>query len=119
MNRGTALKWINQIKTGKYTLGNGQLRYRNYNEGFDYYDPLGVLADFLDPSGWKEEYIGYSWHNELFKMPEDYRKKCKIKTPYLNYISDNGYETSAVDMFDSVTSWDEVIFFIEKYSDQF
>jgi hypothetical protein len=108
MKRGTALKWIEQIQSKEYSIGTGQLRYEND------FDPLGVLCDFLDPHGWKQDYIGYTWHGEKFKLPEDWRKKIKMKTLYGEFITDNGQKTE----IDHTYDWNQVTQLIEKYYEQ-
>lgn len=113
MNRGTALKWIEQIKSDRYRFGNGQMRYE------DQFDPLGVLADFLDPNGWEEAYIGYSWHGEVFKLPKFARDKCRIKTEYLEFVTDNGYKTNLANIIDGSNDWQTPLYYIERYYEQF
>jgi len=44
------MKWIDRIKSGDYQYGRGQLRFD------DYFDPWGVLCDFLDPDAWTPRY---------------------------------------------------------------
>lgn len=114
MNRGTALKWLDILKSGRYEFGNGQMRYENQ------FDPLGVLADFLDPDAWKSEFIGYSWNGETFKLPDEARKKCKIKTPYMEFVHHNSLQPDTlVDVIDRSSDWTTPIYFIEMYYEQF
>lgn len=113
MNRGTAIKWLDCIKTTSFDFGNGQLRYENYC------DPLGVLAHFLDPNGWQDDYIGMSWHGEKFKLPAFALKQCKIKTPFLEFETDNGRKVSLVDIIDGSVDWYMPIYYIERYWEKF
>jgi hypothetical protein len=71
----------------------------------------------LDPNGWKIDYIGFVWHKEKFKLPKHYQKLCKIKSDYMYFISDNGKDENFCDI--AFSSWRPVIYYIEKYYQQF
>lgn len=78
MNRGTALKWAERLETTAAVYDNSQLAFKV--DDVEYKSPLGVLADFLDPEGWeKHPILGYQWHGEVFKIPEQWAKKAKLK----------------------------------------
>lgn len=123
MNKGTTIKWLNTLKHGNYHFGNGQLKSiipDSNGNLVDAYDPFGVLLDFLNPNGWqRHELHGWTFEGEVFKMPESYRKSCKMKTIWGNFVSDNGYETSLVNVIDGCSSFDFPIYYIEKYYEQF
>ena len=46
-------KWVAALRSGKYTQGTGRLR-SPFDNG---HCCLGVLADIVDPKGWKAEQI--------------------------------------------------------------
>lgn len=133
MNRGTALKWIELLKqmpSEKYL--SGQLRCKNW------FSPLGVLANFLDPNGWVlnnsgewgnwafinlktgkifypyDGIFGYNFHGETFKLPNEYRKMCKMKTEYGDFVNENGHSWN----IDDCNSYKDTIYYIEKYYEQ-
>lgn len=122
MNRGTALKVIELIQSGKYQLGAGDLSTFNVG-GRRGYSLLGVLADLLDPDGWKLRYIaqspepiGYSWHGEAMKLDDDGRKKAKMKTLYGDYqIESNGEIYSIEDCCALDNSWEPVLKIFEQH----
>ena len=114
MNRGTALKWFDAIKSGKYEFGRGALRTNE--KCFCIY---GVLADFLDPSGWAKNALGiYEWHGEVNFLPEAWRKRCKMKSLAGEFVTDNKENRSLVDINDSSTSFEFPLFFARKYYEQ-
>lgn len=132
MKRGTALKWIELLKqTPEEQYFSGQLRYK------DFFSSLGVLANFLDPNGWVlsdvgewknfpfvdenkntsypyKDIFGYNFHGEIFKLPSDYRKMCKMKTEYGDFVDENGYSWN----IDDCSSYKDTIYYIEKYYEQ-
>lgn len=119
MNKGSALKWIDHIKTKNYPIASGQLRYDV--DGIAYFDPLGSLCDFIDPNGWHKVdvqgfgWIGcYAWNGEKFKLHQDIIKRCKMKGPWGEFITENGCKMSISD----VLSWDQVCYYIERYYEQ-
>lgn len=83
MNKGSALKWIELLESGKYKLGTGALRSNG-----DEFCALGVLCDFIDNSKWSEiPLVGcYSWDGFIAIIPEEVKEKCKMKT-YCHEVS--------------------------------
>lgn len=118
MNRGTALKWIDILRSGRYTAGSGQLRYENQ------FCAYGVLCDFLDPNGWSEikdnQYgnVGFLWHGSQYSIPEQFRKKCKMKSEYGDFISENKLRRKLVDVIDASQDHQIVAYYIEQYYEQ-
>ena len=110
MNRGSAFKLIEAIESGKYKSGGGQLHYN------DCFCTFGVMLDFLDPTAWKPCFIGFSWRGEVFKIPEDARKRIKMKTVYGDIITNNGNRICLSDL--SHTTWDEPLYYLKQYYEQ-
>lgn len=120
MNRGSALKWIEEINNTKFTFASGQLRFDA--NGVQYSDVFGILCNFIDPDGWCKcwDEVSYSFHGEIFFMPTLVMKKCKIKTKECCFITDNGTKTSLVEINDIYAgNWIGISNFIEKYYEQF
>lgn len=102
MNRGTALKWIKSLKElpSDIAYDNSQIGFRVINEGVErtYMSPIGVLCNFLDPNGFEltsvfrgDDSVSYMyWHGELFVLPEHWRKKCKIKSQWMDIAISEG-----------------------------
>ena len=88
MQRGTALKWADALRSTDAHYAKGQLGYTIGQTR--YLSPMGVLADFLDPNGWTLGWDGVSllWRGSQFVLPADARKSCKMKT--------TGYEPLAL-----------------------
>lgn len=80
MNRGTALKWADKLEVCQDLYDNSQFSFEV--DGQTHSSPLGVLADFLDPSGWATSWgqVSRLWHGEQFKLPDVWLKKAKIKS---------------------------------------
>lgn len=111
MNRGSALKLIEAIESGKYQPGSGQLRFD------DCYCAFGVMLDFADPSGWKIHPLhGWEWRGEVFKMPEEVRKRCKMKTVYGDFITSNGRQMCLSDV--SSSNWEQPLYYLKNYYEQ-
>lgn len=124
MNLGSKNKWIEAMQSGQYLFGEAQLRWDDVHisewqkeQGIRMRcDPWGVLLDFLNKDGWeKHELHGWTFEGEVFKMPESYRKRCKMKTEWGEFTDDEGIERSFVELVDSVDRYEPVIDFIEKY----
>lgn len=114
MNRGTALKWIDRIENGGYEFGRGALRLTE-----NCFCPLGVLAHFLDPDGWKINELGmYEWHGEICKLTDDARKRCKMKSIWGSFKTNNGFEGNLVDVSDGCTDWRTPLYIIKQYHEQ-
>jgi hypothetical protein len=117
LNLGTSKKWIEAIESGKYVFGAGQLREES-PQG-DLYCALGVLADFVNPEGWKPHIIhGYQHDGEVFKLSADVAKRCKMKVCG-SYITEDGKETDITMGSESYGGWDHVVYLIKTYYEQF
>ncbi len=100
MNRGSALKWIEQLETTKHGYDVGQLACvapasfdendNPSNETQIIMCPMGILATFLDPDGWELGPDGVSmlFHGEQFQLPQKFRKRCKMKTDGYDPLSE-------------------------------
>ena len=122
MNRGTALKWFERIESGRYLFGRGALRSPagTRPREKECFCIFGVLADFLDPNGWTINALGlYEWHGDMFKLPETWRKRCKMKTVYGNFVSSNGQVENMVDIADGCRDWTYPLYIAKKYYEQF
>ena len=76
MNRGTALKWIDALRSTEHHFDNSQLMFHSRYGIMA--SPLGVLCEFLDPAGFMDTGIcGFAWHGQTFYMPEPWLVKCK------------------------------------------
>ncbi len=115
MNKGTALKWFEAIESERYEFGVGALRVSE-----KCFCIFGVLADFLDPNGWSLNALGiYEWHGQTFKLPEDWRKRCKMKSEFGSFKSSNGLETTMTDVSDGCRDWTYPLAIAKKYYEQF
>lgn len=100
MNRGTAYKWIEMLRSGDYNLDYSQICLRMVNDKIeDTFDPMGVLCDLLDPNGWKldSNWFAYSWHGSQSYIDESMLKKGKIKNKEFNFIDEFGNQQSLTD----------------------
>lgn len=76
MNRGTALKWIDLLESGKYKHGTGALR-----DSDNCFCVLGVLADFLDNTKWKHSiFDSYLWGSSGLMLDTQTLRSVKIKS---------------------------------------
>ena len=67
IDRALMLKWIDALRSGKYTQTRGFMRTP---EGFD---PMGVLLDIIDSEGWGEPFIPDSdWPSGRAYVPFKY-----------------------------------------------
>jgi hypothetical protein len=53
MNPEIKEKWIEKLESGEYQQGQGGLRIKNEEVGTDQFCCLGVLADIINPDGWR------------------------------------------------------------------
>lgn len=53
MNEQIKQKWIEKLESGEYPQGQGGLRIKNKEGGPDQFCCLGVLADIINPNGWR------------------------------------------------------------------
>lgn len=56
MNADIKKRWVEALRSGKYQQITGQLKSDCGHCA------MGVLADVVDPKGWKEADGGYYWH---------------------------------------------------------
>ena len=79
MNRGSATKWIRELRLTSAKFDPAQLRFTANGENF--MCPLGVLANFLGPHEWSDGWDGCTklWRGEQFYLPAGAAKKCKMK----------------------------------------
>lgn len=56
MNADVKKRWVEALRSGKYTQGRGSLRSRD-----DEFCCLGVLCDITEPDGWSKVYDGTHW----------------------------------------------------------
>lgn len=76
MNRGSAMRWVREMLFSNYSYSCAQLREDEVT-----FDPYGVLCNFIDKDGWKEEGPNlWSFRGEVFYPPPDVVKKCKMKS---------------------------------------
>lgn len=150
MNRGSAMKWCNALRETTHLFDNFQLAYPDRWSDRWYVSPLGVLCGFLDPEGFQPRSLidvmlpmdpdctderqdyrhvlihDFEWHGETFILPEEWRKRVKIKTEWLVHEVEGQtlgiYE--AVDNmhlhnYNSRQSFDAVAEYVEQHYQQF
>jgi hypothetical protein len=116
MNLGTANKWIDLMETAAIV---GDVVYDNSQLGFTvrgkvHRSPFGLLADFLNPAGWRTESVMHTnlvrneswmygiglnvmtsinitqdlWIDNIHQFPEEYKKRCKLKSDMYDVYSE-------------------------------
>lgn len=95
MNRGSALKWIDQLNKTDWIYEPSQLRYES--EGSTYGNVFGVLANFLDPTAWKLAWdeVSYIWNGSQFILSPEDLKRIKLKHDIYEPIDFGGNVGSA------------------------
>ena len=87
-----AIKWIDALRSGKYTQGFGALRTID-DDGSVCHCVVGVLADVIDPNGWTshvpgqpeleseeevEPFPAVYWRGKLFGIPDSELESAEI-----------------------------------------
>lgn len=103
MNRGAALKWAEALNNvpSDVRYDNSQIGFIIVKDGREekFLSPIGVLCSFMDPNGFERKQIldlgdnlifNLDWHGETFVLPDAWRKKCKIKSPWMDVVINEG-----------------------------
>ena len=132
MNRGTAFKWVEALNNVK-----DDVKYNNSQIGFTidknghketYLSPIGVLCKFLDLKGFEQKTIldfdgvtvsNLDWHGETFVLPESWRKKCKIKSQWMDIALDKGNMQGLTGSFYDILDKINPMYDNSKHSDMF
>jgi hypothetical protein len=118
MNRGSALKWVQELESTDWVYDWCQLRYDH--DGKKLGSPFGVLANFLDPSGWKLAWDGvsYTWHGSQFTLSTEFLKRIKMKHNIYDNRIEFGGNIGTVTIHEvecMVGSFKEFAFFLEQH----
>lgn len=88
MNRGSALKWIEQLRLCEDLYDNSQLGFSN--NGIVYISPIGVLCRFIMKDEFKLNSLClYHLENQCFTPSKELMKRCKIKHGWM-FLKDEG-----------------------------
>ena len=101
MNKGTAIKWMERLRESEHLFDNTQLGFVDYRTGLHFMSPLGVLCEFLDPTGFVDKDFGREWHGEMFTLPETWMKRAKIKSKWLDHQNEDG----AITFYDAIDNY--------------
>jgi hypothetical protein len=98
MNEQIKEKWIEKLESGEYSQGQGRLRIKNEEGGPDKFCCLGVLADIINPNGWKcQQDVSYYSGKEVYcyifdnegsdYIPEDIADEIGLSTQDQNELA--------------------------------
>ena len=118
-------KWLNALRSGKYTQGNGALRKQveadDGSYGGDQFCCLGVLCDIVEPKKWKKLPDGWGereWSNGNTTEPAAYPRNSLMKELGLNKpVSRSSEDTIAQKlafMNDEGKTFEQIANWIEK-----
>lgn len=117
MNRGSALKWIEELENTNWKYEPSQLRFNI--DGQPYGNAHGILANFLNPGGWKVTWdgISYTMSGNQFELTSDMRKRVKMKhntTTPIDFGGNRGVATF-YEIELSIQTHKEMATFIEQH----
>ena len=110
IDRALMLKWIDALRSGKYTQTVGFMRTP---EGFD---PMGVLLDIIDSEGWGEPFTpAENWPSGKAYIP--YKYEGNIYTFQLPYSVADSLGLYDSDMFNLIEMNDKRCLDFEQIAD--
>lgn len=77
-------KWLEALRSGKYTQGTSQLRSTK-----DEYCCLGVLCNVIDPEKWVENHNeNYCWGGRAGFVPDITKEQIGLNKPDENHLAE-------------------------------
>jgi hypothetical protein len=102
-------KWVEALRSGKYTQGRGALR-RNDNT----YCCLGVLADIIDHDGWSSSAYDHGVYSWVYEGCEDTACLSNNLERSLNISAESGTLMDMNDRTKNRVSFSEIADYIEQ-----
>ncbi len=109
MNPEWKAKWLEALRSGRYTQIKGQLRT---DAGFCC---LGVLCDLVAPEAWSEEDGKYRLNESLAIVPEAVRYTADFASGTGTYINESNEVTTLAVANDTGKSFVEIAEILDKH----
>ena len=105
MDQELKTRWVEALRGGEYTQGQGILRRTVEGEGWqeDQFCCLGVLADVAEPDAWSKERLEWNHHRSVHSILVDHDTYgvTEAAHAHLTGLNDGG------GAFDEIADWIE------------